>query len=144
MNNPRTTSIQYRFTAGAAAVTYAVILVSLLSSCKDTSNSVTALSDIVFPATNISYEKQVQPLFNIGCATATCHSNQDATLNLTSYGLWNLDPGVIVAKDTNDSRLVWCIEAKPGSSPMPPAKALSENQIHGLTRWVYQGAKDTP
>jgi len=127
----------------AASVSYAFIVVCVVSSCKDTSNSVSSLGDIVFPATNISYEKQVQPLFNIGCATASCHDNQDAKLNLTFFGAWAQDPGVIVAKDSNNSRLVWCIEARPGSPPMPPAKALSENQIHGLAQWVVEGAKDT-
>jgi hypothetical protein len=127
----------------AALISYAVIMMCILSSCKDTSNSVSSLGDIVFPATNISYEKLVQPLFNIGCATTSCHDSQDAKLNLTFYGSWNQDPGVIVAKDTSDSRFVWCIEAKPGSPPMPPAKALSENQIRGLTQWVLEGAKDT-
>jgi hypothetical protein len=128
---------------GAASVSYAVIVVCILSSCKDTSNSVSSLGDIVFPATNISYEKLVQPLFNIGCATTSCHDSQNTKLNLTFYGSWVQDPGVIVAKDTSDSRLVWCIEARPGSPPMPPAKALSENQIRGLTQWVLEGAKDT-
>ena len=143
MQNHRKIMKASSLTSSAAAVIYAVILVCVLSSCKDTSNSVSSLGDIVFPATNISYEKLVQPLFNIGCATTSCHDTQDRTLNLTSYGLWRLDPGVIVAGDTNNSRFVWCIEARPGSPPMPPAKPLSENQIQGLTRWVYEGAKDT-
>ncbi len=120
-----------------------VALVFVLSSCKDTSNSVSNLDEIVFPATGISYEKQVQPLFNIGCATTSCHDNQDKTLNLTSYGLWKLDPGVIYSGDTTNSRFIWCIEARPGSSPMPPARPLVQNQIQGLKRWIYEGAKDT-
>ena len=77
-----------RFTIDVAAISYAVISLFVLSSCKDTSNSVSTLDDIVFPATGISYEKLVQPLFNIGCATTSCHDAQDNTLNLTSYGLW--------------------------------------------------------
>ena len=132
-----------RFFINVAAVSYGVISLFLFSSCQDSSNSVSALSDIVFPATGISYEKQVQPLFNIGCATTSCHDSQDQTLNLTSYGLWKLDPGVINAGDTTNSRFVWCIEAKPGSPPMPPSRALVQNQIQGLKQWIYEGAKDT-
>ena len=132
-----------RFTIDVAAISYAVISLFVLSSCKDTSNSVSTLDDIVFPATGISYEKLVQPLFNIGCATTSCHDAQDNTLNLTSYGLWYNDPGVIKAGDTVNSRFVWCIEAKPGSPPMPPPRPLSTNQIQGLKQWIYEGAKDT-
>ena len=56
------------------------ILVCIFTSCKDTSNSVSSLNDIVFPASNISYEKLVQPLFNIGCATASMPDDaQDKT-----------------------------------------------------------------
>ncbi|HTY11047.1 MAG TPA: hypothetical protein VMF88_08235 [Bacteroidota bacterium] len=126
----------------AAAGTFA-ILFSLFPACKDSSNSVSALDQIVFPATGISYEKQVQPLFNVGCATTSCHDSQDAKLNLTSYGLWKLDPGVIVDGDSTNSRFVWCIEAKAGSPPMPPARPLVENQIQGLKQWIHEGAKDT-
>ena len=130
-------------TIKVVAICYTVIFLFVLSSCKDTSNSVSALDDIVFPATGISYEKQVQPLFNIGCATTSCHDAQNNTLNLTSYGLWKLDPGVINAGDTTNSRFIWCIEARPGSAPMPPARPLVQNQIQGLKRWILEGAKDT-
>ncbi len=132
-----------RFAINAAAISYAVIFIVVLSSCKDSSNSVSPIGGIVFPAKGISYEKQVQPLFNIGCATTSCHDSQDQTLNLTSYGLWKLDPGVINSGDTINSRFVWCIEAKPGSPPMPPPRPLSTNQIQGLKQWIYEGAKDT-
>jgi len=135
----------YRFTITVAAISYAVISLFVLSSCKDTSNSVSTLDDIVFPATGISYEKLVQPLFNIGCATTSCHDNasQKGNLDLSSYGLWKLDPGAINNGDTTNSRFVWCIEAKPGSPPMPPARPLVQNQIQGLKRWIYEGAQDT-
>ena len=132
-------AVVLQFGAGVAAA----MVLSLFVSCKDTSNSVSTLDQIVFPATGISYEKQVQPLFNIGCATTSCHDTQDQKLDLTSYGLWKLDPGVIIDGDTTTSRFVWCIEAKAGSPPMPPARPLVENQIQGLKQWIHEGAKDT-
>ncbi|MGA7161506.1 MAG: hypothetical protein WBZ48_10925 [Bacteroidota bacterium] len=133
----------FNFNFGFSAIICAVIAITFLSSCKDTSNSVSSLDEIVFPAKNISYQKLVQPLFNIGCATTDCHDNQNKTLNLTSYGLWLQDPLVIIAGDTTNSRFVWCIEAKPGSPLMPPARPLSQNQIQGLKQWIYEGAKNT-
>ena len=139
------------FTINVAAISYAVIFLFVLSSCKDTSNSLSPLGDIVFPATNISYEKLVQPLFNIGCATTSCHDNasQKGNLDLSSYYGVISAPGVVSRTgnpvyDTTNSRFIWCIEAKPGSPFMPPARPLVQNQIQGLKRWIYEGAKDTP
>jgi len=133
-----------------AAGRYIIILVCFLLSCKDTSNSLSPLGNIVFPATGISYEKQVQPLFNIGCATTSCHDNSSrgGNLDLSSYYGTISDPGVVERTgnhvfDTTNSRLIWCIEAKLGSPFMPPTRPLVQNQIEGLKRWIYEGAKDT-
>ncbi|HTR82750.1 MAG TPA: hypothetical protein VMM58_14065 [Bacteroidota bacterium] len=125
-------------------VTTVVAGLLFISSCKDSSNPISNLDQIVFPDTGISYQKQVQVLFNVGCAYSGCHDASDKTLNLTVYGGWYSDPLVIIPKDTSKSRFVWNIEAKPGSAPMPPAKPLSDNQINGLKRWILEGARDTP
>ena len=124
----------------------AVVLLAL-SSCKDTSNPVSKLDEIVFPDTWISYEKQVQPLFNVGCTNVGCHdraTDQNKNLDLTSFAGVRANFGVVVPKDTSNSRLIWTIEARPGSPPMPPAKPLNQNQINGLKRWILEGASDTP
>ncbi len=128
---------------------FAVSAIALfaISSCKNSSNPVSNPSQIVFPASGISYEKQVQLLFNVGCALAGCHdqaTSQNRNLYLTNYGGWREDLQVIIPYDTTKSRLVWSIEARPGSTPMPPAKPLTQNQITGLKQWILEGAKDTP
>jgi len=120
------------------------------SACRDTSNPVTKLDDIVFPDSNISYAKLVQPLFYAACATASCHEVATAgngNLDLTLYaGLWKADKTIITPPDTSNSILVWCIEWRPivNIYPMPPTKQLSQNQIRGIKRWILEGAKDTP
>ena len=137
-------SINYKFALISCTVVAAIIV---LSSCKDTSNSVSTLDEIVFPATDISYEKQVQPLFNVGCAITGCHdkaTNQNKNLDRTSFAGVRSNFGVVIPGDTTNSRLIWNIEARPGYAPMPPAKPLSQNQIQGLKRWILEGAKDTP
>ena len=130
----------------ALSLCLAVILLAV-ASCKDTSNPVNKIDEIVFPDSNISYEKQIQPLFNIGCATASCHevaTEQNKNLDLTSYSGLMRNFGVEVAKDTSNSRLVWSIEGRPGSTPMPPSKPLLTNQVRGIRKWIMEGAKDTP
>jgi hypothetical protein len=120
----------------------------ILSACKDSSNPITKPGDVVFPAKNISYYRQVQALFNIACATTECHDRQtrQSSIDLSSYaGLKGSPYGIVVPKDTANSRLLWCIKGQPGSSPMPPPPipSLNLNQIQGLTRWIYEGATDT-
>jgi hypothetical protein len=118
-----------------------------LSSCRDTSNPITKIDEIVFPDSNISYEKQVQPLFNVGCANATCHdraTEENKNLNLLSFEGVRANFGVVIAGDTLNSRLIWSIEGRPGTVPMPPLKPLSQNQIRGLKIWILEGARDTP
>jgi Planctomycete cytochrome C len=143
MHNEREKMRLYRFTINVAAISYVAISLFVLSSCKDTVNSVTPLDEIVFPASGISYAKQVQPLFNVGCALPECHDNttQKGNLDLTSHAGLLLDPGVVIAKNPTNSRLVWRIEALPPYSLMPPAKSLSQNQIQGLKQWIVEGAR---
>ena len=133
----------------------AAIVVGLVA-CRDTSNPVTKLDEIVFPDSNISYAKQVQPLFFAACAGASCHENArkgntenggNDNLDLTLYaGLWRADYTIITPPDTSNSILIWCIEWRPivNVYPMPPTKQLSQNQIRGMKRWIFEGAKETP
>lgn len=120
----------------------------ILNACKDSSNPITKPGDVVFPEKSISYDRQVQPLFNIACATTDCHDRQTrrSNVDLASYaGIRSRFYDIVVPKDTSNSRLIWCIKGQPGSSPMPPPPlpSLNINQIQGLTRWIYEGATDT-
>ncbi len=120
----------------------AATLALSLQSCKNSLVSASAASSIVFPATNVSYSKQVQPLFNISCAYSGCHDDQSQAggLSLTSYFNLMDAPGVVIAKDTTHSILIQRVE---GEGPiMPPAgfSRLNANQIKGLKTWIMEGA----
>jgi hypothetical protein len=115
-------------------------------SCKDSTTSVSNPDEIVFPSKNISYYRTVQPLFNITCATGSCHDQQTraSNLDLSSYsGLRTRFYDVVIPHDTLNSRLIWSVEGRPGSSPMPPYRPLNLNQVQGLKRWISEGATDT-
>jgi hypothetical protein len=102
-------------------------------------------TEIVFPSKNVSYGKQVEPLFIRACAIPACHtaeSKADAGgLSLETYQEARSSPGVIISGDTVNSRLVWSLEALHGSPIMPPAfrPRLTQNQINGLKQWVFEG-----
>ena len=121
----------------------AVFLLALLPACEDdTSNDV---NDIVFPPSNVSYGKSVEPLFLRACALPGCHTadTRAGNLSLESYQDAFDDVGVIIPGDTLNSRLVWRIEGRGGGERMPLLKPpLNANQINGLKRWILEGARN--
>lgn len=122
-----------------------LLAAAMFSSCKS-DNTVSSLNDIVFPASNISYDRTVQPLFNIACAVNGCHDAQTmaGNLDLSNYSSARYNPHqVIIPRDTTLSHLVWRIDGKFGLPPMPPTRALTLNQRTGLKRWILEGATDT-
>jgi hypothetical protein len=123
---------------------FTLLAASLFSSCKDQVTGDT--SEIVFPASNVSYGGQVQPLFDRGCAFSGCHAGDTPPLglNLESYqNALSSDPGVILPRDTTNSRIMWRIEGTHGVRQEPPNRApLTPNQIKGIGTWIMEGAKN--
>ena len=97
----------------------------------------------VIPDSNVSYSKDLQPVFNLKCATAGCHD--DATraggLSMTSCANTKADPSIVFPGAPDNSRLIWSIEGI-GNFPMPPSgyPPLTENQIKGVRTWIKEGA----
>jgi hypothetical protein len=126
-------------------ISLAIAAAALFGSCKS-DNTVSNLNDVVFPDSKISYDRTVQPLFNIACSFGGCHDTKTmaANLDLTSYqGIHQRFYDVVIPRDTVLSHLVWRIEAKYDLTPMPPTRMLNENQIRGLKQWILEGATDT-
>ncbi|MFI5251914.1 MAG: hypothetical protein ACHQQQ_05705 [Bacteroidota bacterium] len=140
MNNPAR-----NVTARTLLFAILCILMVITYSCKDTVSSPDT-SGIVFPASNVSYGKNVEPLFLQACAFSGCHDTESRAdqLSLDNYqDAISSKPGVIIAKDTTQSRLVWRIEGKYGLAPMPFQRpALTTNQITGLKKWILEGAQN--
>lgn len=114
--------------------------------CKDSSNTVSTIDDVVFPAKKISYNRHVQPLFNVACNNDACHDSKTKAgdLDLSDYyGIRYAKPGIVIPRDTVSSRLLWSVEGRLGSFPMPPMRSLTLNQIQGLKQWIIEGATDT-
>ena len=120
--------------------------VVIFSSCEDLTKPDDSLDKIVFPDKLISYNRHIQPVFNIACATAGCHDvgTKASNLDLTDYqGIKQRFYDVVIPGDTALSRLIWNIEGRPGSAPMPPQRSLNMNQIRGFKQWIVEGATDT-
>jgi len=133
-----------RQVVGFSALLFLVIipLLSLLSSCGKNSNPTTP-SDIVFPASNISYAQSVQPLFLQKCALVGCHDDQSMAggLSLTSYIALTAHSGIVVPRNSNNSVLAQKIDGRnPHLDPVPIT--LTSNQITGIKKWIDEGAKN--
>ena len=139
-----TNKSQQRRVVGLAATFLLVVvpLLSLFSSCGKNSNPTTP-SDIVFPASNISYAQSVQPLFLQKCAFVGCHDDQSMAggLSLTSYVALTAHPGIVVPGNSNNSILAQKIDGRdPHLDPIPIT--LTSNQITGIKKWIDEGAKN--
>jgi hypothetical protein len=113
-------------------------------SCKDEGTN-SGTSDIVFPDSNVSYGRQVQPLFDRGCAFSGCHGPDtfdERGYSLDSYQNAISRAGVIIPYNPNGSLLIQAVEGRaPNSRRMPPnSEPLTPNQINGLRRWITEGA----
>jgi hypothetical protein len=117
--------------------------VMFIQSCDDTLTN-QDIDEIQIPAENVSYQKHIQPLFNLKCAHSGCHNSEDraANLDLTSYGTTISDLSIIVPGDAEGSRLVWSIKGET-ANPMPPLNypQLTQNQIQGIITWINEGAE---
>jgi len=123
-----------------------LLAVLLFPSCKDNSVQQTS-STVVFPSSNVSYGKQVEPLFLQVCAFPGCHGAD--TFDQNGFSLDTYDHlmfgtvKVVYARDTLNSPLVWSIEGRSGVARMPLSLTpLNSNQINGIKKWILENAQD--
>lgn len=131
-----------RWVVRVASLLFLVVipLLSLLASCGKSSNPASP-SDIVFPDSNISYARYVQPLFYQKCALVGCHDDESMAggLSLTSYTALTAQPGIVIPKNSTNSLLAQKIDGRaPHTVPVPIT--LTANQIKGIRKWIDEGA----
>jgi Planctomycete cytochrome C. len=117
----------------------------LFIGCDDT-NTVQSVDGTEIPASNVSYGKYIQPVFNTKCNNSGCHNDSDLKggISLTSWTNATADPSVVFAGKPETSRLAWAIQSQNGAKQMPPLgyAALTKNQITGIVTWIKEGAKN--
>jgi len=122
-----------------------VILAVWLSSCKS-SVSDADIAAIVFPDSNVSYGKQVEPLFLRGCALPSCHDSYTKAdgISLETYQDAMDRVGIIVPKHPELSILQKSIDGTDPTNPRMPLNLspLNSNQIHGIRQWILEGAQN--
>lgn len=129
-------------TVGFLTMLVALMLLSLISpSCKD--QTVGPVSDIVFPDSNISFIKYVEPLFQQRCIS--CHNSSSAYGNLDlEVNMWQAlidhQPQIVIPHQGTNSLLVLRLDGR--FKPQMPLQQqpLTANQINGVKKWIDEGA----
>ena len=127
-------------------VLYFILLVSstiIYIGCDD-SVTVADVDNREMPDSNVSYSKDIAPIFELKCVS--CHGNGrlDAGLDLTDWSRF-VDGRIVVPTAADNSVLVWTIEWRAGFPPMPPPNfsvPLTAEQIRGVKTWIDEGAKN--
>jgi hypothetical protein len=122
----------------------AISIYLILPGCKD---SITAanIDSKVMPQSNISFNVDLEPVFQLKCNGSECHDDGSLAggVSLTSCVNAKSKIGVIVPYSSKTSIIVWAIEGQSGYL-MPPAgvnKPFTAEQDRGLKKWIDEGAK---
>ena len=97
-------------------------------------------SDIVFPDSNVSYSRHVEPLLRLACTFSGCHSAQDQ-LPLDSYTALFQTPGLVIVGRPDLSRLNQVLEGRLSHPPVFQHR-ITENHRRGMATWVREGAQN--
>lgn len=114
-----------------------VCAVVLLAGCEQQSTPYRSVRDVVFPDSNVSYSRHVEPFLRLGCAFTGCHSSSDP-IPLDSYVALFQTPGLVIPGHPERSRLNQVLD---GILAHPPVLgSITDNQRRGMAQWVREGA----
>jgi hypothetical protein len=136
---------KYSFTFFLLIFGLLVICAFTWLSCKDQTNQ-SHTSNIIFPDSNVSFSKHVEPLFQQTCIAGGCHGGSQPAANLNlEFDAWHslIDylPPIVLVKNGNKSPLVMYLDGR--LAPQMPLREqpLTTNQINGVKTWIDEGAK---
>jgi Planctomycete cytochrome C len=125
---------------------YLILIVSatiIYFGCDD-SITVQDVDNREIPDSNVSFSKDIAPIFELKCVTCHGSGRLDGGVDLTTWS-GVVDPRIVIPGEADTSPLVWTIEWRPGFPPMPPANfsvPLTTRQINGVKNWINEGAKN--
>ncbi len=125
--------------ARAAVVSALLCIMSACSSC--TSDAYTRAQDVVFPDSNVSYSRSVQPLMALGCAFNGCHGPYNQAPLDTYISIISGSAGMVIPYKPEQSKLVQVFQGKLNHT-YSLGNTITENHKKGMARWVHEGAKN--
>ncbi len=122
---------------------FALLAALVVPSCKDEKPNA---SGFVLPDSNLSYSRDIDPLFAQTCLGSQCHSGstpaKELNLEPPSFSrLNNYVPQLVLPRDTN-SLLLQYLDGR--LFPQMPSNQypLPQNQINGVKQWIKEGTKN--
>ncbi len=127
-----------------------IFITFLNYSCVDLGNSIE--ENII--RDSASYSKDIQPVFDISCATSGCHVNGHSTeldlsrgksymeiVNVTSI---DFAPLKLINPNNPDSSVIYLkiIGDSSTGSLMPPGGTLKDENINSIRIWIENGAQN--
>ncbi|MCX7937209.1 MAG: hypothetical protein N2971_05825 [Chlorobi bacterium] len=94
--------------------------------------------DIVFPDSNVSYSRHVEPFLRLTCTFSGCHSASDR-IPLDSYVALFQTPGLVIVGHPERSRLNQVLDGQLAHPPVFQHR-ITDNHRRGMAQWVREGA----
>jgi hypothetical protein len=118
------------------------ILPVFIDACQ---SGITPNTNIVFPASNVSFQQQVYPFLKLTCSYEGCHSGSSPDISaITEYStVINSEYlGLVIPYNPNSSRLYQTVN-NPNVQHLPYVPmAINDNQKKGIYTWINEGAKN--
>jgi hypothetical protein len=92
--------------------------------------------------TEVSFSKDIQPIFTEDCAKSGCHITGVQAPNLLEGRAYDELMGLGYVDTTNAEASILYVRITATSRPMPPAGRLSPEEIGYILAWIEQGAKN--
>jgi hypothetical protein len=117
-----------------------------LVSCSSTP-PITSPEQLVFPSSNVSFSRHVQPFMNLTCNYAGCHNSRSMAGGIALESYFDVvftTPGLVVARNPSQSRLIQVIDLNARIRPNHPNSfqtRITQNHIAGMKIWIQEGAQ---
>ncbi len=93
---------------------------------------------------NISFAKEIQPMFTQSCAVSGCHSENDqaSALDLSEGNAYISLKQQGLTDSLQAERSMLYVRMNDKKNPMPPSGKLSKCDIMLVLQWLKEGAKN--
>lgn len=122
------------------AAVLVVIGMMLFTGCTKTT-TVVVETPVSTDTATISFSSDIQPIFNVSCATAGCHVAGARAPNLSQGVAYKslMDEGLVIPSDPVNSELMMWLTGK--KSPVMPLGSGPDPEINAkVYAWILQGA----
>ncbi|HJM11289.1 MAG TPA: hypothetical protein QGF40_07880 [Candidatus Marinimicrobia bacterium] len=106
------------------------------------------------PKASVSFSSDIQPVFDISCATSGCHrtghftnidlSEGNSYINLVNVESINFAPLKLVDPGKPEDSVLYLkiVESSETGSKMPPGGTLSDASVTNIQTWITEGAEN--